>query len=264
MTENLKVFYVYAFLRANDSVNGPRYSPYYIGKGSGSRAFRRQGRTIPSPKDKSFIVFIQEGLTEFEAFAMEKYCIALYGRIDLGSGILRNLTDGGEGVSGLTVSQETRLKISKRLRGPNNPLWGRRGELSALWGKTRSEETRQKISKAQQKEKHHQWGKPLSEETKRKIGEAGRGKTRSPETRRKMSESQTGRVHSSESKQKISLAKITRLYELVDPDGEIYITDNLSDFSKQYNLERTGLSRTVSGQTKHHKHWTGRILAILK
>lgn len=39
--------------------------------------------------------------------------IALYGRINLGTGVLANLTDGGEGIKGGVVSQETKNKISK-------------------------------------------------------------------------------------------------------------------------------------------------------
>jgi hypothetical protein len=43
--------------------------------------------------------------------------IAVFGRKDLGTGILRNMTDGGEGSSGTIVSEETCLLISERRRG---------------------------------------------------------------------------------------------------------------------------------------------------
>lgn len=117
MTTGLRRFYVYAFLRNKSSKVGPKYSPYYIGKGSDRRAFRDTTRVFPKPKDRSYIVFLQEGLTEDEAFNLEKYCIAFYGRIDLGTGILRNLTDGGEGASGVNPSQETRARIGNASRG---------------------------------------------------------------------------------------------------------------------------------------------------
>jgi hypothetical protein len=112
MKNNERKFYVYAYLRRNDSKTGPRFSPYYIGKGFGRRAFVGRKRIAPMPADKAYICFIQENLTEEEALALEQYCITLYGRVDLDTGILRNLTNGGEGMSGFNVSVETRRRIS--------------------------------------------------------------------------------------------------------------------------------------------------------
>jgi hypothetical protein len=45
---------------------------------------------------------LKRNLTEEEAFRHECYMIAVFGRKDIGTGILRNLTDGGDGVQGLT------------------------------------------------------------------------------------------------------------------------------------------------------------------
>jgi hypothetical protein len=53
------------------------------------------------------IQIIQDNLNENEAFNLECKLIAQYGRKDLGTGILRNMTDGGEGVSGRIDTQET-------------------------------------------------------------------------------------------------------------------------------------------------------------
>jgi len=247
MTKDPRRFYVYAYLRSKDSETGPRLSPYYIGKGCGKRAFEKYGRTVPAPIDNSYIVFVEEGLTEIEAFFLETYCIQTYGRIDLGNGILRNLTDGGEGTSGLVVSEETRRKLSDMRRGKNHHSWGKRGELSPLWGKPRSEETKRKMSEARQGGKHPLWGKKHSEESKRK-----------------MSEARTGKVFSEETKRNMKLAQTKYLYELVDPDGEVYITDNLSDFSKQYNLHNGRLNMVVNGKAPHYKKWTGRIVEKLR
>jgi hypothetical protein len=112
MKNDERKFYVYAYLRRKDSRTGPRLSPYYIGKGFGRRAFVGQKRIAPTPADKAYICFIQENLTEEEALALEQYCVTLYGRVDLGTGILRNLTNGGEGMSGFHVTVETRRRIS--------------------------------------------------------------------------------------------------------------------------------------------------------
>ena len=86
-------------------------TPYYIGKGKGYRIYRKDRRIKP-PKDKSRIIFLKKNLTEAEAFRHEIYMITVFGRKDLETGILRNRTDGGEGASGLVMSEETRKTLT--------------------------------------------------------------------------------------------------------------------------------------------------------
>lgn len=101
----MKKYYTYAYLRENGA-------PYYIGKGKEYRINSKQ-RNIKPPKDKSKIIFLKQNLTEEEAFKHEKYMISLFGRKDLGTGILYNRTDGGDGVSGRILSEETKKKIGE-------------------------------------------------------------------------------------------------------------------------------------------------------
>lgn len=106
-------YYVYAYLREDGS-------PYYIGKGKKYRAWcHSKNDTISPPTDKSRIIFIERNLSDIGALALERRMISWYGRIDLGTGILRNKTDGGDGVSGRKVSQETIAKAiaTKRKTG---------------------------------------------------------------------------------------------------------------------------------------------------
>lgn len=145
MIQGNSKFYVYAYLRAKTSTRASKLTPYYIGKGSGNRAFRKN-RVIPMPIDQSLIVFIAENLTEGNAFKLEKYCIALYGRVDKGSGILYNMTDGGEGTCGRSQTQMTRAKISAAFSGDKHPMWGKTGPQSPNWGRQHSEESRLKMS----------------------------------------------------------------------------------------------------------------------
>jgi hypothetical protein len=107
-------FYTYAYLREDGT-------PYYIGKGRGNRAYSKLGRSIGlPPRDR--ILLLKTELPEEEAFRHEIYMIAVFGRKDLGTGILYNFTDGGEGTSGRICLEETRRKIRERSHAEKDEL----------------------------------------------------------------------------------------------------------------------------------------------
>jgi len=141
----MSIYYVYAYSRSKNSIIAPKGTPYYVGKGSNGRAYDKR-HAVSIPKDKSNIVFLESNLSENKAFEIEKFLIGYYGRIDLGTGILRNRTDGGEGSSGYIVSKETRMKKSAAWKGENNPMYGKSGINSPRYGKPHSEETKAKMS----------------------------------------------------------------------------------------------------------------------
>ena len=199
-------YYTYAYLREDGT-------PYYIGKGKGKRIIGTAGRRCKKPKDPNRIIFLKKNLTEEEAFKHEIYMIAVLGRKDLGTGILRNRTNGGDGTSGRILSEQTRRKIGESNTGKEVSQETRRKIRMKLKGRKASEETRQKISKMQK-------GNPApcsfsgckhTEESKRKISESKVGKKRSEETKQKLRVANSGensprwkKPHTQESKAKIS------------------------------------------------------------
>ena len=113
--KNSQRFYTYAYLREDKT-------PYYIGKGCGRRAYKKSKKqAISLPKNKNRIILLKKNLTEEEAFKHEIYMIAVFGRKDLGTGILHNRTNGGNGISGIIISEATRIKMINNNK--NNKHW---------------------------------------------------------------------------------------------------------------------------------------------
>lgn len=104
---------------------------------------------------------------------------------------------------GKIISEESRLKISKTLKGHSV-----------------SNETRMKISESQ-------IGRISSEETNEKRRVAMTGK----------------KIHTDEHKIKVGLSKIKYEYELLSPNGELFKTNSLNAFEKEHDLHRESIIR---------------------
>ena len=150
-------YYVYEYLRTDNT-------PYYIGKGRKNRAFTKQGHTVPLPS-KDRIRFVAENLSADDAKNLEIELISKYGRKDIGTGILRNMTNGGEGSPGRIPTEHMIQKLKKSLTGRKDSEQTRENKRKAQTGRIHSEETKQKMSESA-------LGKAKSLETIQRIKEA--------------------------------------------------------------------------------------------
>jgi hypothetical protein len=187
-------FYVYAHIKASTN------EIFYIGKGLGNRAWRKDGRGTywkrVVAKHGLKIKILIDGLQEWAAFEFERDYISLYGRKDMGYGQLINLTCGGDGVSGLITTEATKNKIRQSLIGrPRNPQSSAKSAQSNT-GKKRTIDSKKRMSAAQK-------GKVVSEATREKLRLANLGKSHTQKTRIKISMIVTGRVLSDSAKIKI-------------------------------------------------------------
>jgi hypothetical protein len=160
--------YTYLWLREDGT-------PYYVGKGSGYRAYvKDKHRVLPPSKDR---ILVQEFPTAEDAFAAEVFLISYYGRADQGTGILRNMTDGGDNppkfVGGKPRSASTKKKIAEKLKGRKLPEQTREKIRKSLSGRVITPEHRQKLRESALSRKRKpltaEWRKNLSESVKKTL-----------------------------------------------------------------------------------------------
>jgi hypothetical protein len=212
------VFYVYEHWRPDTDVC------FWVGKGHANRAydFRRNfhyNNVVRKLSRLGMCVevrMVQSGMPEIAALALEIERIAFW----RAAGIkLTNYTAGGEGITGLKHSDETRLKIkekrknqkiihsdetrrkiarsnSQAKKGRPNPAHGDR-----MRGRKHSAEHKVAISIGLKARNYSP-----STKTRALIGAASIGKKASAETKAKLRASHLGKKHSLETRQKMSTA----------------------------------------------------------
>ena len=172
------MFYVYEHWRPD------RDECFYVGKGKAGRANSMSKRNLHHKAIQTKlhrlglaveVKFVSFGLTEEQAFNLEKERISFWRGIGLD---LANLTSGGDGISNFSHSEKTKIKMSVSAKKANTPEV-RKKKSDSRKGIVFSEETRKKISKSLIGQKRAK-GK-RSEEFRKKISSILKGKKLSPE-----------------------------------------------------------------------------------
>lgn len=213
-----KKYYVYFYVREDGS-------PYYVGKGSGKRCKDRDSHFVKPNKNRTNIIIVKDNLSELRAFTLEKYYIREFGRKDLGTGILHNKTNGGEGTSGWIPTEEYKLNRSDKwtLKTPGGDVI----KIENLTGFCRDNNLDQAAMYRVSRKfsiHHKEWrclkGWELSKED-----------------------------------QKFLDTPIYSEFILSSPCGVLVKSNSLSELKRLYGLDTGNMSRLVSGKTKQHKGW---------
>jgi hypothetical protein len=216
MSLNCKV--VYRHRRLDDN------SVFYIGLGNKQRPYVKTKRNnywkSIIEKYGYYVEVIQENLSLEDAKELEVFLISLYGRKDIKTGILCNMSDGGDGHN---ASPEIRKKTSER----------RKGKRTLPLDYVRSEEHSRKISEGKKGKPSSFKGKKHTEETKAIIRQKRALQVFTKETRIKKSKSVKG-------------AKNPAAIKVINVKTK-EIFDTIIDAAKSANISRAYLGMIFSG-----------------
>lgn len=220
------MYYVYVYSDPRDEV------PFYVGKGTGDRAYRHLKETqdnntnyLKYCKIKSLlnsgilpkIEIVFESDNEADCLLHEKELIQRYGR-KIDGGCLTNIViDHTSFISELAKQPRDtsyRKSMSEAKSGPNNPMWG-----VAPWNK----------------------GVPCSTDTKKKISAANKG-----------------RVYTEEERAKRQLSR-GKTYVVIDPEGTHHTVKNIKLWAIERGLSPTNLREALVGYKgkTQYKGYTG-------
>jgi len=183
--------YVYRHIRVDKN------EPFYIGIGKTKyRATTSQNRNniwlkIVS-KTKYEVEILLDDITWEDATKKEIEFIKIYGRINNGTGILANMTDGGDGNLGLVHSAEALIKISESSK---NRVGYWNGKKMSDQAKSKMSESKKGVSNV------HLIGRKVEESTKEAVKRHSIGNSY-----------HLGISHTEDTKRKISQSKIEKGY----------------------------------------------------
>lgn len=275
------------------------YKPFYVGIGRIKRSLfhikeaTSKSKNIVNPYKTRIIknlikrglfpniLFIYENIGREEANSIERDFIKTFGRIIDESGILTNITEGGDG--GDTISNNiNRKEILKKFRirsgGENNPMYGKLGECNP-------NSYKYVIYKNSTLECVIYGGKEvikwisdnkMSQTTFRKLASKKKlchnkieiyklNKTDDIDIvpmSMKQIEEYENKIYKemiSKTKNNTKLVGI-RKYKVVNPNGEVFIVDNFSKFCRENNLHRATFRLVAYGKKQDYYGWKCEII----
>lgn len=191
-----KMWYVYAHMKNENT-------PFYIGIGKKvnyKRAFEHKGRNdfwerIVS-KYPCYSSILYSNLTHNEACEIEINLISYFGRVNNNTGILCNLTDGGEGGLNVVFTEERK----QRIRIANTGKKHKPETIEKFRLRKQTEATKEKI-------KLLKTGIKASEETKLKMSKSSMGKNNPAciSRRKPVMDINTGKIYNSATEAALSI-----------------------------------------------------------
>ena len=237
--DTTKKYYVYHLIDPTDNL------PFYVGKGNGDRIYHHERAVLNGkiPNGNKLLFYkikkvlreslsikytkIKEELSSSEALQTEISEIKRYGRRNINTGILCNMTDGGDGNNGIVFGKKTREKLSKAHKG-RKITWGDKISKSLKEDPNLLIERAKKISESNK-------GKQVSKISRWKMSQAHIGKKDSNKTIKRKSEAQKQRIYSEdELLKKRAIGKLNeKLYnrDLIEKVKLMYIF-----YKKPYNV----------------------------
>lgn len=219
------MFYVYLHRKLSDK------KVFYVGKGTGNRAWWVFGRSEYWNRVKTkhglIIEIFKSGLSEKEAHELEMNLIKTIGRENL-----CNHTDGGEGMSGWKMSEETKRNLSKQRKG-----------------RVHTKEAKDKMSKSR-------CGVSKSPDHNKRVSEALKGRKFSDEHRKNLRDSLKKVVRNPEWGEKSGKARMKKVFCL----NNFTEYESTKHAAKELGVESSSVSRVCKGIYKHTKGYIFRYI----
>ena len=245
-------FYVYVHIRLDNN------TVFYVGKGKGNRAYDLDRGNFHNGVCKKYgcrVEIIKDGLTEKQAFRLEKRMIEYY-VLTLGYGIpidgyrnfsnnkyLTNFTWGGEGTSGYKLSEESKQKLREINKGKHYSEETKKKQSNSQkerWN-SMSNERKEELGNIFSKNTKLYWDNVDEEAKKERFKHVSETRIKNGTAKGK-NNPMYGKHHGKETIEKLS-KKVINI-----TTGEIF--NSIKDGAKKYGLMPNSISNCCNGKYK--------------